>query len=223
MKSTTVELPKILQPMFCKDIIRIGKENDGGYLLNEKDLKKAKHLLSFGIGEDISFEREFTEIQKCSVTAYDGTIENIHNDFFRNGNKIINSNIESEEQFQDIINQFEGDVYLKCDIDFSEYKIIYSIIKNVSKFSGISIEFHGISDYKNFNEMTNFISKLKMDLIHTHINNYSYSRIGDKIIPDVLELTFTSSNNCEYDRNLNLPHNLDMINNPNGLNFITVF
>lgn len=42
-------------------------------------------------------------------------------------------------------------------------------------------------------------------------------------MPDVLELTFSSSLNISYDKNLTLPNLLDMPNNPKDLEFSITF
>ena len=42
-----------------RDLIRLGKNNDGGYLVSEKDIKHTKNLISLGVSFDISFEKDF--------------------------------------------------------------------------------------------------------------------------------------------------------------------
>lgn len=217
-----VDLPKILQPFGCEDVIRIGKDNDGGYLVNEKDVINASELISFGVGDDISFERHFTSINDCSVTAYDGTVTDRQSDFFSNGNKFINENIENSKKIQTIL-QDKNNVFINCDIDGWEYNILNEFITQADKIVGLCIEFHDLTKYENFNNFTNFISKFNLKLIHTHINNYSYKHIDNTIIPDVIELTFSSSENVYLDPFTSLPHKLDMPNNPHGYVFETIF
>lgn len=222
----TVTLPKVLMPYYCEDLIRLGKNNDGGYLVNKEDVTKSSHLLSFGIGEDISFEIQFTDNNEWSgVTAYDSTIGNEHDHFFIGRHKLNKENIGTYN-----INEVIGDrrdIFLKCDIDGSEYEILYDLIKNADKFTGVVIEFHDLSrNYSNFNELTNFISKFDLRLVHTHINNYAYVVMSDTntYVPDVLELTFSSSKkNTDLRKKIYLPHILDMPNNPNDDEFIISF
>lgn len=55
--------------------IRIGNEHDGGYVVNSNDLKNAEVLLSFGLGNDFSFEKQFKKLNpKCRVLVFDHTI-----------------------------------------------------------------------------------------------------------------------------------------------------
>lgn len=215
-----VILPKIFLPFFCHDLIRIGKDNDGGYLVNRKDIDDAKTLLSFGIGEDVSFEKSFLTINKCPVHAYDETIGNEHRDFFIDDRILYHENVLSSN-INDILERAGDSVFLNCDIDGGEYEILYDLIQNSHRFTGLAIEFHGVSRYHEFNELTNFIAKFDLRLIHVHINNYAYIIQQDgTYIPDVIELTFSSSRkNTEFSSNVLLPHCLDMPNNPSDEEF----
>ena len=82
-------------------------------------------------------------------------------------------------------------IFLKIDIEGSEYEFI-SELKNYSKFlTGFVIEFHSV--HKNLNKIKKFIYDLKnFKLIHVHGN--TYSKINKNFIPDVLELTFSNKN-----------------------------
>ena len=67
-------LPNFLKFKQAKDLIRIGKNNDGGYLISEKDLKKSDFLLSLGICDDWSFESDFLEKNNVPLHAYDASL-----------------------------------------------------------------------------------------------------------------------------------------------------
>ena len=201
-------LPRILQPFYCPDLIRLGKDNDGGYLVNKLDVEKTKGLLSFGIGNDISFEEDFTKLNKCPIDAYDGTIENT-NKFFSGNKKFYNKNIDKD--FLSYVDIERSNLFLICDIEDSEYSILDILVRKSKNFTGMVIEFHSVHDYSRFNLLTNFIAKNHLKLIHVHANNNSYIETPTVILPDCLELTFTSSDNIIYDE-VKLPHSLDMPN-----------
>ena len=74
-----IMLDRIFQPKHLYDLIRIGKDNDGGYLVEKKSLKNAKSLISFGISTDWSFEKDFYKLNPVSIHAYDHTVTK---DFF---------------------------------------------------------------------------------------------------------------------------------------------
>lgn len=223
---TTVYFPKILQPFYCEDLIRIGKSFDGGYLVNKKDVEKTDVLLSVGIGDDCSFEEQFVRVKNCPVVAYDRSSK-LH-EFFTGSRKLIYKNMSDTTTndtigFVDALKEFDSNVFFKCDIEGDEYKILDDIITNSHKFSGMVLEVHELTEYKNFDTIADFVSKIRMDLVHVHINNYSYIQHGENYTPQVLELSFTSSKNVSLKRELNLPHRLDMPCNPVGKVFSIVF
>ena len=68
-------IPKLFSFKSTKDLIRVGKDNDGGYLCGTKTIKLTNTLISFGIGEDWSFEKEFLKFNnKSRLYCYDNTL-----------------------------------------------------------------------------------------------------------------------------------------------------
>ena len=72
-KSTKIRLPKIFKHLFCKDLDRLGNENDGGYLVSRNDISKSDILFSFGIDVDWSFEEDFLKKNKLPVYGFDAS------------------------------------------------------------------------------------------------------------------------------------------------------
>lgn len=217
-----IKLPKILQPFHCNDLVRLGKNNDGGYLVHKGDSWSTYSILSFGVGTDLSFEKEFTTKWKnCPVTTFDESVDEdpTFHDHIR---KHIKKNIDGYF-FKAIVDKLDTGTFLKCDIDGAEYEIFDSLITHSSKFVGVVMEVHDIAVYENFNKLTDFISKFGLRLVHTHINNYSYYDNDGVITPNVLELTFTSQKHIRLNRDLRLPHELDMPCNPDGEDFTVSF
>lgn len=204
-----MKLPKIFQPFKCPDLIRVGKSYDGGYLVNSLDILKTTHLISLGIGTDISFEEQFHLINPCDLDAYDGTV-NVCDPFFQSHKRFHRSNVgDSGESLISIISKCSNPMFLKCDVDGAEYDFLNELIANSNMFSGMVIEFHNVHEYNNFNLLTNFIAKISPKLVHVHVNNNCYLDTDNGYIPIVLELTFTSSNNILWEP-VELPHKLDM-------------
>ena len=52
-------LPKFFFYHTSNSLIRLGKKNDGGYLVSKNDIDKSDLLLSLGIYDDWSFENDF--------------------------------------------------------------------------------------------------------------------------------------------------------------------
>ena len=67
-------LPDFLKFKTAKDLIRIGRDNDGGYLISKKDIKYSDILISLGINSDWSYEEDFLKYKKVPILAFDGTI-----------------------------------------------------------------------------------------------------------------------------------------------------
>ena len=44
-----IQLPKIFKPFECNQLVRLGKDGDGGYLVNMHDVEKSNLLISLGI------------------------------------------------------------------------------------------------------------------------------------------------------------------------------
>ena len=235
VKYITVTFPKILQPFHCDDIVRLGKDNDGGYLVNKQDIVKSKNLLSLGIGEDWSFETDFSSINDCSINAYDqslntsllkskGDLHIAYNKFFTGNRVHVEKNIGNkynEIPFSTIATN--PDTFLKCDIEGEEYNILDDLIIHTKLFTGMVLEFHGINKPENYSRLINFISKIDHKLLHVHVNNYFYYKTDNGCIPDILELSFTSSPNIRLAKEINMPNKLDMPNNPDGEEFKILF
>ncbi|NBR23100.1 MAG: hypothetical protein EBU08_04790 [Micrococcales bacterium] len=211
---------KLFQPFECKDLIRVGKDNDGGYLVNKFDIDKTNRLISLGVGGDVSFEQGMSSLGIEYISAYDEKASKEVKEYFTGARTLRPQNI-TKNNFEETIVGIN--LFLKCDIEGGEYDLLDLILANDYRFTGMVIEFHSLSDAKNLDKLFNFIAKTKLKLVHTHVNNYFYYIAPEQNIPDVVELTFTSSNNIWYNPDLKLPHPLDMPNNPNDQQFELVF
>ena len=104
----------------------------------------------------------------------------------------------------------ENKLFLKMDIEGSEYRCLDYLIKFQDKFSSVIIEFHDFDC--NLEKIKLFLNKFKLDIAHIHINNYT--PLTDKNLPQTIEVTFTSQ---KISSNIKpkLPHALDAPNNSN--------
>ena len=91
------------------------------------------------------------------------------------------------------------------------------IAKIQDKLLGIVIEFHDA--HLNGKNIENFIEKINLKLVHTHINNFGPIVDG---FPSVIELSFSKNGN---DMQLveKLPHSLDKENNKEGPKYLVSF
>ena len=70
-------LPKEFKPDALYDLVRLGKNNDGGYLVCKNSIEVSDYLISFGISDDFSFEEDFKDKKNIPIFAYDPTTTNI--------------------------------------------------------------------------------------------------------------------------------------------------
>ena len=222
-------LTKEFKPKYLYDLLRIGKNNDGGYLVESNSIENTKSLISFGIGKDWSFEVHLKKIKNIPIFAYDHTIEKYEelpqfksffnrersNYFFRKkiGETLVaNNNTNIEKIINDFNLYFLGlkpPFFFKIDIEGSEYVILNDLVKFSKSMSGLVIEFHDV----HFNLITilKFIREIDLDLCHIHANNWG--GVDSNNVPKVLELTF-ARNPIKIDNKSNIPHFLDQKNNP---------
>lgn len=102
-------------------------------------------------------------------------------------------------------------VFVKCDIEGSEYRILDQFVEHAEKISGLVIEFHDIDLHRD--RIAHFIDAFPLVLAHIHANNYGgRDRQGD---PTVIELTFARRPR-KTGATCALPHAADAPNNPNA-------
>ena len=62
-------LPLFLRPLKGAELVRMGRDNDGGYLVDKRSIISSEFLLSFGIYDDWSFEKDFKKFVNVPVVA----------------------------------------------------------------------------------------------------------------------------------------------------------
>lgn len=70
-------LPTALQPKVFQDLIRLGRDYDGGYLLVARDLARSEFLIGCGLNDDWSFEQAFVQGRAVPLVAFDHTIGSV--------------------------------------------------------------------------------------------------------------------------------------------------
>lgn len=229
----------ILKPKKKYKLKRIGGFGDGGYIIGENSLKKAETVISFGIDDDWEFEKEFLQNNiNCVINCYDykPILKYLINrfvhelvylpahprlKFIKYFNKIIDFlkvrkkiNIFQKNIFYGDLNEMlnnisNENIFLKIDIEGSEYRVLEEIIENQKKIIGIAIEFHDFDYHKNV--IYDFCKRLNLDLVHIHPCNASpVDKNGD---PLVIELTF-EKNPIIVGDNPTLPIKEDRKNDP---------
>jgi hypothetical protein len=180
-----------------KDLKRFGSKHDGGYVILN-DITNRDFLLSFGVGDNVDFEEEFSKI--CSGShLYDHSIPSLpkqientvfYNEFIgRTPDIDLKTAISRLPQTSNLI--------LKIDIEGSEWQLLADATEQeLNLFRQIIIEFHNISKLTNplfaakAESVINKLSNLFW-IINIHGNNNGdYFIIENTPIPDVIEVSF---------------------------------
>lgn len=240
-------LPTLFAPKGFSNAKRLGRSNDGGYLIEAEDVKLTKLLLSLGVNDDWSFERDFCEDSGAALIAYDGSvgfyeflklaIKNLpilhrplsvfhyistaisYRSFFSGNRRHIkqhvgynneDKSVSMSQIFDGLSDQFpEKSLFLKVDIEGSEYRILDAIISNQNRLVGMAIEFHDVD--LHIDRIKKFISEFDLNLVHIHANNYA--PVIENGIPLAIECTF--SRLAVHSNGSSVPHKLDQPNKSN--------
>ena len=133
------------------DLIRLGKSNDGGYVVLKSTINQYKNLLSFGIAGDISFEKAFQDTNNCLVNCFDPSIDKLpdlmeNTYFLKLGIDSVTHdeyiNLEKAIQLSNI--EQNSKIFMKMDIEGFEWEVLgdsssFEILKN---FDQIVMELH---------------------------------------------------------------------------------
>ena len=118
-----------LIPAINKNLIRLGVNKDGGYVVESQIIKKADMLISFGIGYDWSFELDFLKKNnKAGINIYDYTT-NIF-PYLKNFFKILRRVLTLRSNLRNLIISF---LSLKNYLAFKYNKKIRIYFERVSK------------------------------------------------------------------------------------------
>ena len=188
-------------------LIRVGRNNDGGYVMVD-DFKETDCLISYGIGGDVSFEKDLQNKIKLSH-LYDHTIQNLPDNvknsiFYKeeiNSTK-IDKTCDIEKSLKKLPD--EKDFILKCDIEGSEWDILESCNEeDLSKFRQIVIEFHHFIQSNNSDVLDKYLNVLKKinkthQSINVHGNNCGPWSFKKMDLPNVLEITYLRKTDYEF-------------------------
>ena len=208
-------LNKIFRPDANYELVRVGRFNDGGYLVGKNSINTTEYLISMGLDLDWSFEENFKKKNdKINIICFDDNLDKkfilkkiiiqIILIIFNRNLKYLFSLIKNFINFNFFIRKVKyqkkrinyGDIlkiqnninnlFFKIDIEGSEYRILDELIKIKDKITGIIIEFHDVD--LHVTKIENFINNIGLKLIHIHPNNFGgLDRFGN---PNLIELTF---------------------------------
>jgi len=182
------------------DLIRLGNNYDGGYLIPKSIIKKTNLLLSFGLGTDWSFEKSFKKMNRSlKINCYDHTINRkfwyehtlisiffyIKN--FKNFNNIFTffkyKKFFSQKNVKHIQKKIVSNKFNSHDISIDE---ITKSFKNKKLFLKMDIEgdeYRIIDKLRYFKKMIGFVIEFhNIDLHHEKISYFLKKNKNFKVV-----------------------------------------
>ena len=69
-----IKISNLFYPKFKCDLTRLGKNFDGGYIVEKNSITKSEVLLSFGLSDDWTFEEDYSRLGNNKVYCYDYSV-----------------------------------------------------------------------------------------------------------------------------------------------------
>jgi hypothetical protein len=222
------ELIYKLRPISTQyELIRIGAENDGGYLLPD-DLEEISVCFSPGVDVNSSFEADLLLKKSIKSHLADFSVEGPPLGFqpqsflkkyigaFDNDQFItLDTWVRGQTEYDSA-----GDFLLQMDIEGGEYVSILAASNEVlNRFRIISLEVHDIESWGDpafFRVVGDFFDKLLQNfhVVHVHPNNCcGIVNLNGVELPRVFELTFLRKDRADFlGFRRDFPHSLDRPN-----------
>ncbi len=182
-------------------LIRIGNQNDGGYLVPD-DLIGISKCISPGCNQDVSFETDL--LNRFGIASVIIDKADAKPPILDHSHEYIEKWLSSNDTDELISlssllrKESKGDLMLQMDIEGAEYEVLLGIPKeDLARFRIILIEFHFLSNLRNqfFFEYVgkSVFEKLSQThtLVHAHPNNCTPSWSHQGILyPEVIEFSY---------------------------------
>lgn len=70
----TAKIDKFFKPQNTSNLVRLGDDFDGGYVVDQSSVEAADVLIALGVGDSWAFEEDCRAIKSMPLEAYDATI-----------------------------------------------------------------------------------------------------------------------------------------------------
>jgi len=220
------ELLELLYPIKCqKDLIRLGPESDGGYLVPD-DLDGIEACFSPGVSSVSGFEKDCAN-RNIKVFLADASVDapTETDDLFDFIPVFIGStNSDNYSTLDKWVNYKMPDtskeLLLQMDIERSEYEVFHSLSeKTINRFRIMVIEFHDLDEiwnYPFFRVMSRVFKKILQThyCVHIHPNNIANkSKLNGIETIQAMEFTFYKKDRIsKVQYQSSFPHKLDRNN-----------
>ncbi|KQI71369.1 hypothetical protein AN191_13075 [Loktanella sp. 5RATIMAR09] len=222
-------LLRSLAPVLTEQpLVRIGGQDDGGYLLPD-DLSGVKALISPGVSTEVSFDLAIAD-RSIDVFMADASVDGppVENPRFHFHPKFVDVYEDDKNMRLDTLCGLQpagedGDRILQMDIEGAEYRVLLDLDEEILKsFRIMVIEFHHLDKmfasfpldiiHATFQKLLRY-----HQVVHIHPNNVAEPTTrGDIIIPPIMEFTFYRKDRASVMKNQRqqFPHELDRDNVP---------
>lgn len=198
-----MSLLKLLKPVCINsEKVRLGQNQDGGYVINEVAIKNSSILYTYGVGGDTGYEQAYRAMTGNPVMLYDPTHDmpnvpegmTFHKVGLGTGANRFTKHLDDEmgEKF---------DVLLKIDTEGAEYE--YFMDENIQLLglfcTGIILEIHHLNEPMRQLIMKRILKDLDNHFYLTHIHGNNWGGefgLEGFSVPNVMELSFVNKLLC---------------------------
>lgn len=210
------------------DLIRIGGDTDGGYLIPDI-FDRIAYCLSPGVADTADFEAELSRRYGIKSFMIDGSVasapfadDNFH--FMKKflGHRTNDDFITLSDWIESVLDGDDDGMILQMDIEGGEYDVLtFESTATLSRFSAMIIEFHGLERLFEpcfLQTISTVFEKLyqNFSICHVHPNNCcGVTSLNGIDVPRIIEVTFLRHDLVDQFKSvsaLSLPHRLDRDN-----------
>ena len=184
-----------LTPVKISKLIRLGNNKDGGYVVSKLAVKKTDTLISLGLGDNFTFEKDFLYYKKkANIYVYDHTVNYFffYKKIFKTFKRIFYLKANIFDLINKVINLVEYYFFFKDNIKHLKFEIVSKILeshqtnlKNIfkkisSKNVILSIDIEG-GEYKIVKDIVEFKDRINLLVIEFH-NTFAQRKKFKKLI-----------------------------------------
>ncbi len=217
-------LPTFLKPYHTdlSNLVRLGRKWDGGYVIDKRVIRKTKVIITCGLNDEWSFEKQFQKYNNnCKILAFDHTVDNkFWADRFLKDfisllllRKIKFYQILDVFKFLQYLTFFKGNNkhYLKKIVSIKtkqDSQITISEAIGDNKDIVLKVDIEG-DEYKVLKEINNF-NKLNLVIIEFHNLKKNLKKIKDFINKSNLRNIHINANNYGMVDDKGIPQVIEM-------------
>jgi hypothetical protein len=195
-----------LAPITIADHIRLGVKSDGGYVIPQSCLKDSRALLSLGLGDDWSFDRDWRYHKPQDIIhSYDGTIDpdsmpaavqRDYSIFWREPCvhfpvNIGHDQLPNQRSFRHAMRALGSDcIFVKIDIEGGEWQLIQDLTAYHAMITGIVMEIHDVGRLREM--FLDSVRSLNQHFFITHIHGNNSCGDCEDGLPQVIEISWAN-------------------------------